>query len=254
LPFLLPSLFNSVCTANDPGPLQQFSDFYISWTCRTNDGKFAQALNLLLSIGTTLLLLLLAQLLKLGNRALKLSTLILLANLTVYYRTFAQVRGKPHVTFFTALSAILILHTLKSSSFHWKLVIGTGFSLGSLILSRQWGSFIYPAMGLLAVLIYLRDHPRGRSIFRQFVVSGLISLLIGGFFYVHLYKDYGSFTAFNIHKTVYPSPQQAYLLLRKTHSSHFELFREPVRAAFSGAMLPILCSETWGITGGTSHS
>ncbi len=135
---------------------------------------------------------------------------------------------------------------LKSRSFNWKLVVWTGVSLGCLILSRQWGFFIYPAMGLLAVLIYLQDHPRGRFIFRQFIASGIISLLIGSFFYFHLYKDYGSFTAFNIDKPVYPSLQQTYSLLRKTHLSNFELFRDPVRPAFSGSVLPILYSETWG--------
>ena len=175
LPFFLASLYDRVCTADDPAPLQQFSDFRISWTCRTSDGKFAQALNVLLSIGTTLLLLLLAQLLKPGNRTFKLSALILLANLTVYYKTFAQVRGEPYVVFFTTLTACLVLRTLKSSSFNWKLVIWTGVSLGCLILSRQWGFFIFPALGLLAVLIYLQDHPRGRSILLQFITSGLMS-------------------------------------------------------------------------------
>lgn len=246
LPFFLPSLYDKICTENDPGKLQPFDDFYISQSCRTYDGKFAQALNVLLSIGTTILLLILAQQLRPGNRSFKLSVLILLANLTVYYKTFAQVRPEPYVVFFTTLSIFLIYLLLKSNSFNWKLIAFTGVSLGCLILSRQWGFFIYPAMGLLVVMIYVQDHPRGRLIAGQFIISGLLSMLVGGFFYLHLYSDYGSFSAFNIEKPIYPSVQQAYSLLRNTHLHNFELFRDPVRPAFSGSVLAILYSETWG--------
>jgi hypothetical protein len=181
-----------------------------------------------------------------GNRFYKISVLLVLANLTVYYKTFAQVRGEPYVVFFTILSIFLIYRLLRSSRFSWKFVLSTGVSLGCLILSRQWGFFIYPAIGLLCAIIFARDHQRGRLMATQFIVSGVLSLLIGGLFYFHLYRDYGSFSAFNIEKPIYPSLQQAYGLLRKTHLSKFELFRQPIRPAFSGAILPILYSETWG--------
>ncbi len=246
LPFFLPALFDKVCTAHDSGPLQPFDDFHISQPCRTPDGKFAQGINILLSIGTTILLLLIAEAIRPGNRFYKLSVLLVLANLTVYYKTFAQVRGEPYVVFFLVLSVFLIYRLLKSNSKNWNTVLFAGVSIGCLILSRQWGFFIYPAMGVLLILIYARDHQRGRHIARQFILSGAISLLIGGFFYLHLFRDYGSFSAFNIDKPVYPSPQQAYVLLRKTHLGNFELFRDPVRPAFTGAVLPILYSETWG--------
>ena len=100
LPFFLPALFDQVCTAHDSAPLQPFDDFQISQPCRTPDGKFAQGINVLLSIGTTILLLLIADEIKPGNRFYKLSVLLVLANLTVYYKTFAQVRGEPYVVFF----------------------------------------------------------------------------------------------------------------------------------------------------------
>ena len=246
LPFLLPALYDTLCTAINPGELLPFGDFSISWSCRTYDGKFAQALNLLLSIGTTILLLAIARQLRPDDRPFRLSILILLANLTVYYKTFAQVRGEPYVVFFTVLSIILIMQLVKSDSFSWKSVSMTGLSLGGLILSRQWGFFIYPAIGLFLVMIFLRDHQKGRLLARHLIVSGSISLLVGGFFYFHLYRDYGSFSAFNIDKPNYPSLQQAYSLLRKTHLGNLELFRQPVRPAFAGAILPILYSETWG--------
>ena len=116
----------------------------VSIVCRTYDGKFAQGINVLLSIGTTLLLLMIAEQIKPGNRFFKISALSMLALLTVYYKTFSQVRGEPYVVFFIALSIYLINEILKTTSFSYKLIIATGISLGLLVLSRQWGFFISP--------------------------------------------------------------------------------------------------------------
>ena len=74
----------------------------VSNVCRTYDGKFAQGINVLLSIGTTMLLLMIAEQIKPGNRFFKISALMMLALLTVYYKTFSQVRGEPYVVFFIA--------------------------------------------------------------------------------------------------------------------------------------------------------
>ena len=123
-------------------------------------GRFAQALNLLLSVGTTLLLLI-------DPAAAAQSQVIDSSNYPSYPA------GQSHgllqdICTGTGRAICRVLHgpnripsppTLKSSSFNWKLVYLTGVSLGCLILSRQWGFFMYPALGLLAVLIYLSNHP-----------------------------------------------------------------------------------------------
>jgi hypothetical protein len=246
LPFALPAVFDKFCTSTDKSTLQPFNDLYVSWGCRTTDGKFAQALNFLLSIGSCLLLLAIADWLRPGNRFIKISVLVLLANLTVYYKTFAQVRGEPYVVFFALLSIYLIFLLLESTAFNWKVAAGLGASIGCLVLSRQWGFFLIPAIVLSAALIYVRNRRRGRLLIEQLSIAGLMSALVGGFFYIHLYSQYGSFTSFNIDRPAYPSAQDAYALLRKTHLGDFELFRDPVRPAFVGAILPILYSETWG--------
>jgi hypothetical protein len=246
LPFALPAVFDKFCSAGDVTTQQPLHDLSVSWSCRTTDGKFAQTLNLLLSIGSTLLVLAIAGHLKPGDRFCRLSALILLAGLTVYYKTFAQVRPEPYVVFFVLLSVFLVFRLLASTRFAWKSAAALGVSIGCLVLSRQWGFFLIPAIGLLTIMIYVRDRERGRKLIKELLVSGLVSLLVGGFFYFHLYRDYGSFTAFNVEKASYPSAQQAYALLRRTHLGDLELFRNPVRPAFVGAILPILYSETWG--------
>ena len=91
-------------------------------------------------MGATILLLMIAEQIKPGNRFFKISALMMLSLLTVYYKTFSQVRGEPYVVFFIALSICLINEILKTTSFNYKLVIAAGITLGLLILSRQWGS------------------------------------------------------------------------------------------------------------------
>ena len=246
LPFVLPALFDRVCEKFDTRHFEPFDDFYISWTCRTYDGKLEQALNVLLSIGTTIALLKLCQQIRPDSRFLKLSSLALLGNLTVYYKTFSQVRGEPWVVFFTLLSLYLVGLLLRASSFSWRPVIWVGISLGALILSRQWGFFIFPPLALLAAMLFVHDRSRGWLMARRFASSSMIGLLIGAFFYVHLYRDYGTATAFNIDRPVYPSTEKAIKLLRRTHLRNSELFGEPIRPAFRGSVFPILYSETFG--------
>jgi hypothetical protein len=246
LPFALPSIFDRLCVNAHQDDLEQFTDFQTSWICRTYDGKFAQALNVFLSIGSTLLLLGICQRLNPDDRLFRFSALMVLANLTVYYKTFSQVRGEPYVVFFTVLTVYLGYELLRCKSHAGRAVWATGTSLGCLILSRQWGWFLYPALMLVSVAIWARDRQCGLSIGRRSAASIMLSLLLGGFFYLHLYEDYGSFSSFNIRSPIYPTAQQVYGLLRPTHLGGFELFRRPVRPEFSGSILPVLYSETWG--------
>ncbi len=93
LPFFLASRFDAICEQHAPDALRIYNGLNYSNTCRLYDGKFAQGFNVLLSIGTTILLLMIAEQVKPGNRFFKISALIMLALLTVYYKTFSQVRG-----------------------------------------------------------------------------------------------------------------------------------------------------------------
>ncbi|HEY9151971.1 MAG TPA: hypothetical protein VIN60_03730 [Anaerolineales bacterium] len=247
LPFFLPSVFDSICEQHAPDALQVYNGLNYSNTCRLYDGKFAQGLNVLLSIGTTLLLLMIAGQIKPGNRFFKISALMMLALLTVYYKTFSQVRGEPYVVFFIALSIYLINELLKTTSFSYKLVIATGVSLGLLVLSRQWGFFIFPAIFLLIIWIFIQDRKTGWLRTRQFFLIGILSAIVGGWFYIHLYLDYGTFSAFNIKKPNYPSIEEAVSFFRQTGIGTMELFQQPVRPAFDHlSFFGIMYSETWG--------
>ena len=247
LPYFLPSRFDIICEQHAPDALQTYNGLNYSNTCRTYDGKFAQGLNLLLSIGTTILLLMIAEQIQPGNRFFKISTLMILALLTVYYKTFSQVRSEPYLVFFIALSIFLIIEILKSTSFNYKLIIATGISLGFLVLSRQWGFFIFPAIFLLILWIFIQDRRIGWLRTRQFILIGILSAIVGGWFYFHLYLDYGTFSAFNIKQPKYPSIEETSLFFRQTELQGLKLFQKPVRPVFDHhSFFAIMYSETWG--------
>ncbi len=247
LPFFLPSVFDSICEQHAPDALRTYNGLNYSNTCRLYDGKFAQGLNVLLSIGVTIILLMIAEQIKPGNRFFKISALMMLALLTVYYKTFSQVRAEPYIVFFIVLSIFLINEILKTTSFDYKLVIATGMSLGLLVLSRQWGFFIFPAIFLLVIWIFIQDRQMGWLRARQFFIITILAALVGGWFYVHLYLNYGTFSAFNIKKPKYPTMEETVSFFRQTGIGTMELFEQPVRPVFDHlSFFGIMYSETWG--------
>ncbi|MFZ1043393.1 MAG: hypothetical protein WCA79_06080 [Anaerolineales bacterium] len=247
LPFFLASRFDAICEQHAPDALRVYNGLNYSNTCRLYDGKFAQGFNVLLSIGTTILLLMIAEQIKPGNRFFKISALMMLALLTVYYKTFSQVRAEPYIVFFIALSIDLINEILKTTSLNYKLIIATGISLGLLVLSRQWGFFIFPAIFLLIIWILIQDRHVGWLRTRQFFLITILSAIVGGWFYIHLYLDYGTFSAFNIKKPRYPSVVETLSFLRQTGLGDMSLFDKPVRPVFDHrSFFAIIYSETWG--------
>src|SRR5271157_3466995 len=247
LPYFLPSRFDIICEKYVSDTFKNKNDVTSSPTCRTYDGKFAQGFNVLLSIGTTILLLMIAEQIKPGNRFFKISTLMMLALLTVYYKTFSQVRSEPYLVFFIALSIFLIIDILKSTSFNYKLIIATGISLGFLVLSRQWGFFIFPDIFLLILWIFIQDRQMSWLRTKQFFFIALLSALVGRWFYIHLYLDYGTFSAFNIKQPKYPSAEEASLFFRQSELQGLKLFQKPVRPVFDHqSFFAIMYSETWG--------
>ena len=145
------------------------------------------------------------------------------------------------------LSIYLINEILKTTSLNYKLILATGISLGLLVLSRQWGFFIFPAIFLLVIWIFIQDRQTGWLRTRQFFLITLLSAIIGGWFYIHLYLDYGTFSAFNIKQPKYPSTEETLSFFRQTELQNLKLFQEPVRPVFDHqSFFAIMYSETWG--------
>ncbi len=242
LPYILPSLVNKACLANAGGLDEQSFE-----TCRKTAGKFSQGINVLLSLGATYLLLQICIQLRPGSRTLRFSTLALLGTLTVYYKTFAQVRGEPYVVLFTAWALYLLAKLLfNRETAGWKDGVGLGVILGLLILSRQWGFMLFPALGLVVLLVLALEKRQARGLVVAFTTSLIVAFLVGGWFYLYLYARYDTFLAFNEKSSGFSFANQPYEFYRHTGLDDFQLFREPTRRVFDNMLIPIFYSEMWG--------
>ena len=246
LPYFLPSVYDGICNRVVPGTPDNLYGISVIWACRTYDGKFAQALNFLLSLGTTLLLLMISEQVRPGNRFFKRSVLLFLTLLTVYYKTFSQVRAEPYVVFFAALSIYFLNQILRTGSFNIKYSLLLGVSLGLLVLSRQWGFFLLPAIFLLLILVFFWNRIAAINYAKMIAVSFVISAAVGGWFYMHLYLTYGSVTAFNIEPQGFALADLPPGFFTTSGLKDLQIFKAPVRPKFDKGFFPLFYSDVWG--------
>ena len=237
LPYYMPGLVYQACIAYTVTAPR---------LCKNFGGHFAKGINFLLAIGIILLLVKIANLIKPKNKYFVISTLVFLGGLTVFYKTFAQVRGEPYVAFFTLLVAFLALQMYKDrSKFNWKYASWLGVSLGLLVLSRQWGFFLYPAVFLL-LLVGRRESMPFSKRFATTILTFSLAAIIGGWFYFYLYLEFGSFTAFNVDAQAFSFVNQPLSFYRNTGFRDFLLFKSPIRKTFDNQFFPVFYSEMWG--------
>lgn len=207
-------------------------------------GKAAQMVNIFLSLGLTFFLLMLCETLRPGNRVLKITTLGMLAILPVYYKTFAQARPEPYVAFFFVLSMYLIIDLGQGQSSLTK-QLALGGSLGLLLLARQWGFFLFPGLVIFFLWRSWQDRDNALYYLKTLGIALFCAFLIGGWFYLYLYGQYGTITAFN-------RPGSAYFSFSNQPGYFYfdlglkKLFSSPLRDAFPNRFLPIMYSEIWG--------
>jgi 4-amino-4-deoxy-L-arabinose transferase-like glycosyltransferase len=127
----------------------------------------------------------------------------------------------------------------------WGAVLG--LAMGGAILSRQWGFFLVPPIVLLAFWRMWRqrhDHPAVAAAARSLSVALAVMFVSGGWYYVHLYRAYGTITAFN-------RPQAATDQARSP-SFYFSLplaniVQAPTQDHFHSRNFPyVLYCDTWG--------
>jgi hypothetical protein len=237
LPYILPSLVDKVCG---------IFPIHVN-TCRSVDGKIAQILNVFLSIGIAFILWKIAELLRPGSETFKLSLFAVLGILTVYYRTFSQARGEPYVAFFLCLGLLFLLRMLKNRNIiSWKDGVRLGLVFGLLILSRQWSFLIFPAVGLLALILLWKEPAAGWRFTQAIVISWLTAGVIGGWFYLHLLASHGTITAFNREPTGFSFSNQPRTFYLTSGLKHGLIFKQPSRPTFDNRFVPIFYSDTWG--------
>lgn len=227
----------------------------LNWLTMGQTLRFALLLNLLLSLGSTLTLVALTRQLYPQRPWLPATTLALLAFLPVYYKTFAFIRGEPYVFFFGLQLMLLVAKQQQAQTSSARQAVTLGVLLGLGILSRQWAFFFFPVVGASYLWLWWQTgYGKGNGwqlppllspAIRHGVVTAVIAILIGGWFYLYLHNRYGSITAFN------REPTAGFGLTNQPLDFYFGLgdgllFTDPVRPNFSNHLLPKFYSEMWG--------
>jgi 4-amino-4-deoxy-L-arabinose transferase-like glycosyltransferase len=206
--------------------------------------RFGQALNVVLSVCLTWYLLKVCRRLGSGS-TLGLGALVLLGILPVYYKSFALVRGEP----FVACFAVIILDSVTLMIFRRQFTpvnaIILGLCMGLSALSRQWGLLLVPPVLLLLGYFWIRLPTCRSSIAGVVGLSLVVASLVSGWFYIHLWSSYSSFTPFN------RPPAAKFSFQNQPSEFYFGLspellFRAPVRPNFANQLIPIFYSEIWG--------
>lgn len=205
--------------------------------------KFAQVLNVFWSIGLTFYLIRICQLIRPGDDRFAIWTFSFLGILPVYYKTFAFIRGEPLFAFLVVLVVYQVLSILQRGVCSGREVLVLGITMGLMILCRHWGLLLIFALFVFALVITIGK----RKVFflKVILMSSLLALASGGWFYAHLYKKHGSFIAFN----AIPAPDFAFS--NQTGAFYHDLnvrklFTDPVRSSFTNSFFPKFYSELWG--------
>ena len=175
--------------------------------------------------------------------------LLMLGMLPAYYRTMGLWRAETMLTMFAVIAADVSLSLASGpQQRHAKLkVVALGVLMGLIILTRQWGLMLFPAILLpqaLAILTILRGR-FPRSAFAQLAAVLAIAFVLGGWFYVSLFVRFGSATAFN------RPPQPGPYLLRQPASFYTSfpirtITRRPIVHELARRLVPQFYSDLWG--------
>ncbi len=215
-------------------------------------GKVGQIVNILLSLGLTYSLLRICEQIFPGHTRFKLLALGLLGLMPVYYKTFAQERGEPYVTCLAVLAVDLTLRIFVYTPALWVrpvgrtagrgAIIALGIVLGLAVLARQWGFFLFPAIGLLVLfVIFVQRQPWKKNLLSLAAIFA-IAFVLGSWFYFYLYSQYGTFTAFNRR----PDGSLSKHLSMFTGNGNGKLFIDPVRPSLGTDFFPVFYSDFWG--------
>tara|TARA_A100001011_G_scaffold135370_1_gene142763 strand:+ start:4431 stop:5798 length:1368 start_codon:yes stop_codon:yes gene_type:complete len=240
LPYFLPSIIDSVCDKTNELEITDLNCTFIY-------GKITQAIQGIIFILIFFILRNIAELIHPNNKEYFIALILLFAMIPLSYKSFAMIRGEPYISFFMFLSINLIMSICyKTKKINAKNILLTGFFLGLMGLSRQWGLLFFPSLVVLLFFV-LKDNEKkfNISFFRYSIFSFIVSLGVFGWFYALLFIEYGSITAFNREPSTFSFQNQ-------TLSFYFglgleDIFSKPIRGfSMTNMVLPVLYADTWG--------
>ncbi len=239
LPYLFPSIIDSICDKLVEANLT-------SVNCSIYYGNISQLFQLFMFFIILFCYIKILNLLS-ENKNYKNLTLILLLLIPVNYKTFVMIRGEPYVSFFFFIILYLLFSIIsREKDIKRADYIFLTLLMGGLGLSRQWGLLLLPGIFLTIFLVKkYKDKEFSKKYTRLVFSSSVFSFPLYFWFYIHLFINYGSITAFNRE----PLP---FNFSNQSTSFYFDLalvdiFTRPIRGfSLENKLFPILYSETWG--------
>lgn len=168
--------------------------------------------------------------------------LVLISLLAVNYRTISMIRGEPYILFFLSLFLLAILKVEdRDYDLSFKQILFTGGIIACIALSRQWGFLLFIP---LIFLLFSRKSKKNYLIFWS--SSSFIGALFSSWFYIGLYQNYGSFTAFNMESNSFSFSNQNISFYLPNLSQLEFLFKKPIRPNLDNQFFSIIYSDLWG--------
>lgn len=168
--------------------------------------------------------------------------LILTSLLAVNYRTISMIRGETYILFFLSLFLLIIFKAEKSNySLSFKKIFYSGTIIASIALSKQWGFLLFVP---LIILLFKKNCKRKFFIFWS--LSSIIGGLLSSWFYISLYKNYGTFFAFNMETKGFSFKNQSLNFYLPNLYQLEYLFKKPIRPYLNNQFISIIYSDLWG--------
>jgi hypothetical protein len=206
--------------------------------------KFAQLVNILLSLGLTYYLLKICKLIAPANIIFRFSSLAMLGILPVYYKTYALIRGETYLPLLILFIAYQLLSIFLARGKTRPNLALLGLAVGLSILARQWGFLVLPAIFLFAVFAAFKDPSKFVLSISVMAVCALIPVLVAGWYYFIMFQRYGSLTAWDrpaSNLSLSSFPPEFYF-----GTGSGKLFTDPIRPSFSNQFPAIFYSDVWG--------
>ena len=235
LGYLFPAILNLICT-------NFLSDVY---SCKVFYGFNNMLLQSILFISTLFIYIKIIELYQGNKNKFNIHVLLLLGIFTVNYRSVAMIRGETLILFFNSLLMYKFLQLLQNSfEYKKKELFIVGILIGSLALSRQWAFLLFP--GYIFLLFFIKNYEIRKRYFKFFFTSSIIGFVASSWFYINLFFEYGSLTAFNMKKVGFKLSNQPLSFYIPQGSEIGMVFTKPIRPYFENQFFPVLYSDLWG--------
>ena len=238
LPYLFPSFIQIVCRN-----LIQAKD--VALECRDYYGLFTQIFQSIIYLISLYINFKTIQLLFGKKKISKLSFILVFSVMTINYKAVSMIRGEIYIVFFMSLLFyILAKMTNKEFKYLNKELFLFGVVIAGLALSRQWAFLLFPSFFIIPFFIKNKSLKIRYLKFISF--SFLIGFVLSSWFYIYLFLEYGSFTAFNKPPVSFSLKNQNIYFYLPISAESLMVFTKPIRPYFSNQFLPILYSDFWG--------